>query len=56
MSTAAQAIIRHLLTIGGGYLTAKGIELDDGSVEVLTGAATIILGVVWSLFEKRNRA
>ncbi len=49
------AIIRHLLTFGGGLLSAKGLT-DSGEVEAASGALITLVGVVWSIFEKRARA
>lgn len=42
-------VIRHILTFGGGYVTARG-WLDEGTVTELVGAAVTIVGVAWSYF------
>ena len=56
MTAAIGSIVRHLLTIAGGALASKGVTISDSDSEILVGAASIILGVVWSLWEKRKRA
>lgn len=48
-------VIRHILTFGGGFLVTKGLA-DAGMVESIVGALTTLVGVVWSIAEKRNRA
>ena len=48
------AIIRHLLTFGGGLLSAKGLT-DAGEVETASGAIITLVGVIWSIIEKRSR-
>jgi hypothetical protein len=32
------SIVRHLLGIASGYLIAKGIELDSGTIETVAGS------------------
>lgn len=48
------AMLRHLLTFGGGALAAKGY-VDSGTVEAITGAVLTIAGAVWSVVEKKQR-
>lgn len=48
------SILRHLLGIAGGYLLAKGIELDATSIETISGALGSLIAVVWSLYSKRQ--
>ena len=50
MTAAIMGIVRHLLTWGGGFLFTG----DDLSQFV--GAAATIVGLVWSLIEKRKAA
>lgn len=52
LTPAILGIARHLLTIGGGYLIAQG-AVDAAQVETLVGAGVAIVGVVWSIIEKR---
>ena len=54
MSSAVMGIARHLLTMLGGYLVAKG-TIDAAAAETIVGAGVSIVGVVWSLMEKRGR-
>jgi hypothetical protein len=46
-------LARHFLTMGAGYLVAKG-QLDPGAAETLIGAATTILAVAWSAVQKKK--
>lgn len=52
-STVIASIVRHLLGIGSGWLLAKGIELDAGTVETIAGAVGSLLAVGWSLWSKK---
>lgn len=46
------SLIRHVLGFVGGYLAAKGIELDGATVEAISGGGAAVLAVVWSLYSK----
>ena len=46
-------VIRHILTAGGGWLTAKGYVDADGG-EQLVGAVVTIIGTVWSILSKKD--
>ena len=48
-------LIRHALTIVGGILVTKG-HLTGAQSDELAGAIVSIVGVVWSVIEKRSRA
>ncbi len=48
------AMLRHLLTFGGGALVAKGYA-DEATVQAVSGALLTIVGAVWSLVEKNQR-
>ena len=50
MTAAILGIIRHALTFGGGYLWS-GDDLNN-----FVAAAATIVGLVWSLIEKRKTA
>lgn len=52
--TTLLALLRHGLTTAGGALVTKGFA-DSAEVEQLAGALITILGVLWSIWEKRNR-
>ena len=53
MNETIAGIIRHLLTIGGGFLVAKG-TIDSGQAELAAGAFTSIIGIIWSVMAKRK--
>lgn len=46
-------IVRHGLTFVGGILLTKGI-IDEGLYLELSGALTTLVGIVWSIFNKRS--
>jgi len=50
---ATLGIVRHLLTIGAGALMARGI-IDAAEAEVLVGAILAVVGVGFSVAQKRN--
>ena len=52
-ATVITSIVRHLLGIGSGWLLAKGIELDSGTVETVAGSIGSLLAVGWSIWSKR---
>lgn len=49
------AVLRHLLTAVGGIAVARGY-LDSGTLETTVGAVLTIVGVAWSIWDKRGRA
>lgn len=53
-SSMLMGIIRHVLTALGGGLVASG-DLDPQSLEVAVGAGMTLIGLLWSLIEKRKR-
>ena len=46
-------LIRHLLTVVGGGLVAKGY-IDADTVYELSGALVSVVGIVWSYMDKRK--
>ena len=44
-------LVRHLLTLVGGYYVSKG-QIDQSSVDTVIGALTGIAGVAWSIQHK----
>jgi len=48
-------VVRHALTIAGGYLAAQGIGDDTINTEVI-GVLIALIGLGWSILDKRNRA
>lgn len=55
MSTILQSVIRHLLSSGGGALAAHGYAVSGSDIETLTGSIIAIVGVVWSIWQKRAK-
>lgn len=51
-----QSIVRHLLGFAGGYLAAKGIELDGATVEAISGGIAAVIALGWSLASKKQPA
>lgn len=47
-------LLRHVLTMGGGFLVAKGY-VAEGDIETLVGAALALGGVAWSAYDKKAR-
>lgn len=47
-------VIRHILTFGGGYLVTKGFT-DAATSDQIIGGVTALIGVVWSILDKKNR-
>jgi hypothetical protein len=48
------SIIRHTLGIASGWLLARGIELDSGTIEIISGAVGSLVAVGWSIWSKRQ--
>lgn len=47
-------IIRALLQAVAGALTARGVTVDNGTVEVVAGAAVAIGTIIWSQSAKNK--
>jgi hypothetical protein len=47
-------LIRHILTIFGGYAVGRGYVDDNTAIEITGGIASII-GVVWSILSPDKR-
>lgn len=45
-------LLRHGLTSAGGYLAAKGM-IAASSVDEAVGAVVVLVGVLWSIVEKK---
>jgi len=48
------SLVRHALTFAGGYLAAKGIALDDESIQAIAGGVAAVVGLAWSFVDKRK--
>jgi hypothetical protein len=44
-------LLRHLLTLGGGYLVKSGL-VDSEQLTTGVGAVVAIVGIVWSVVAK----
>jgi hypothetical protein len=45
-------VVRHVLTTVGGILIANGL-IDDGSVTEIIGSVITLVGVIWSVVDKK---
>ena len=54
MKDSILGIARHVLTTVGGYLASSGL-IGANDVEVVVGAVITLIGVVWSVLEKKAR-
>ena len=49
-----QALVRHLLTaLAGAYAVKYGIEPD--AIDAIISGAAALIGVGWSIYDKRTR-
>lgn len=48
------SVVRHLLTVLGGYLVTKGYVDQAGWDEAAAGAAVFIVSLVWSVYQKHS--
>lgn len=44
--------VRHILTFGGGFLTANG-AVTSGDLELAIGAIITLAGIAWSAIDKK---
>jgi len=47
------SMVRHFLTLGGGWLVARGIA-DAGTVETLVGGVMAAVAVGWSWYTHKK--
>lgn len=50
-SSIVMGILRHILTLVGGYLTAK-FALEPGMIDGAIAAVVSLVGIVWSITSK----
>jgi len=55
MTHVISGVIRHVLTTFGGGLIGSGL-IGDNEIGLIAGAIATLIGVVWSIVEKRLRA
>jgi hypothetical protein len=48
-------LFRHLLTFGGGWMVAKGF-FDEATMNELVAGLMTVIGIVWSVVQKRRAA
>lgn len=53
--TIVSAILRHVLTAAGGVAVARGY-LDSGTLETAVGAVLTLVGLAWSIWDKKANA
>jgi len=53
--TVLTAITRHLLTAIGGVYAMK-YDIDGASLDAIVGGASALVGVAWSIMDKRKRS
>lgn len=46
-------VVRHILTAAGGALVAK-YGVDGASVDAIVGGLAALIGVGWSIWEKKK--
>lgn len=46
-------VVRHVLTFGGGFLTSNGMATED-DISAAVGAVVVLVGVVWSIVQKKK--
>ena len=52
-ATIIQALVRHILTaLAGGFAVKYGI--DGGTVDAIVSGASALVGVGWSVYDKRK--
>lgn len=51
MIELVKALVRHLMTFGGGFAVSAGLATDDDVTSMVSALVTII-GIVWSFFDK----
>ena len=53
-ATIIQAIVRHLLTAGGGSLLVSW-GITGTALDAVIGAISTLAGVAWSIYDKRGQ-
>ena len=48
-----KSLVRHGLTLGGGFLVSQGY-FDAAQAETLIGAAMTVFGVAWAIYSKKK--
>jgi hypothetical protein len=53
MNPVSLGLIRHLLTLGAGFLASRGV-INASETEVVVGTGIGIIGVIWSIIDKKR--
>ncbi len=51
----AASLVRHVLTLGAGYLASQGLLTGDNT-DLIAALATTVVSVGWSFYIKRWKA
>lgn len=54
MRQSIEALVRHTATTIGGSLVTAGVATES-EVTAIAGAIAIVIGIIWSLIEKRKK-
>lgn len=54
MMTFVLALVRHGLTIVGGWVTNNGYS-DSATWEMVAGGVIAAIGIIWSIVDKQKR-
>lgn len=49
------ALVRHLLTFGGGFLVSSN-TFDSATLDTGVGAILTLFGIAWSIWHKKSSA
>lgn len=52
---AIKGFIRHVLTFGGGFLVSADV-LDASQVDTAAAAIVTLVGIIWSILDKKKDA
>jgi hypothetical protein len=53
MNPVFLGLIRHLLTLGSGFLASRGV-INASETEVVVGTGIGLFGVIWSIIDKKR--
>jgi hypothetical protein len=48
--------IRHILTTAGGVLAGNSAVVGEADVQTAVGAVMALIGLVWSIWDKKARS
>lgn len=53
MNPVFLALVRHLLTLGAGFLASRGV-IASSETEVMVGTGIGLVGIIWSIIDKKK--